>query len=106
PIAVVVAETLEQAIDGAATVRVRYDAAPAALDFDAAKARAHSPGKVLESDADSRRGDLAAGLAAAAQRVDAVYTTPLQHHNPMEAHATLASWQGERLTLHDSSQYV
>jgi xanthine dehydrogenase YagR molybdenum-binding subunit len=106
PVALVVAETHEQAIDGASDVRVRYESAPAALDFDAAKARAHSPGKVLDVDADSRRGDLAAGLAAARQRVDAVYTTPLQHHNPMEAHATLASWQGERLTLHDSSQHV
>jgi carbon-monoxide dehydrogenase large subunit len=62
-VALVVAETLEQAIDAAGAVQVRYDSAPAVLDFDAAKARAHSPGKVLEADADSRRGDLAAGLA-------------------------------------------
>ena len=35
-----------------------------------------------------------------------VYTTPMEHHNPMEPHATVAQWEGDRLTLHDATQYV
>jgi xanthine dehydrogenase YagR molybdenum-binding subunit len=106
PVAVVVADTLEQALGAAATVRVEYQRTAAALDFDAAKPRAYSPGKVLGMDADSRHGDLQAGLAQAAVRKTLTYTTPMQHHNPMEPHATLAAWDGSRLTLHDSTQHV
>ncbi|MGB7479834.1 MAG: xanthine dehydrogenase family protein molybdopterin-binding subunit, partial [Burkholderiaceae bacterium] len=106
PVALVVAETLQQAQAAAALLSIDYRRQPAALDFGAARAHAHSPGKVLDADADSRRGDLPAGLAAAVHRRTLTYTTPMQHHNPMEPHATLAAWDGERLTLHDSTQYV
>jgi len=39
-------------------------------------------------------------------RVDEIYTTPLETHNPMEPHATIAQWDGEKLTLHDATQYI
>src|SRR5207237_4523155 len=65
-----------------------------------------SPGKIQESDADSQRGDVASGMAKAVHRKTLAYTTPMQHHNPMEPHATLAVWEGERLSVHDSTQYV
>src|SRR5579871_259681 len=45
-------------------------------------------------------------MAAAEVRVDAVYTTPMEHHNPMEPHATVAAWDGDHLILHDATQYV
>jgi xanthine dehydrogenase YagR molybdenum-binding subunit len=106
PIAVVVADTLEHATAAAALVKAAYAGAPAALDFDAGKATAHSPGKVLDSDADSRRGDVPGGMALATERRRLLYTTPMEHHNPMEPHATLAAWDDERLTVHDSTQYV
>ena len=106
PIAVVVAETLEQAVGAAAALRIEYEEGTAVLEFAEARARAHSPGKVLDFDADSTRGDTQAALASAPQRLTARYATPMQHHNPMEPHATLASWQGERLSLYDSTQYV
>jgi xanthine dehydrogenase YagR molybdenum-binding subunit len=51
-------------------------------------------------------GDYDAGAAAGEVRVDAVYGTPMEHHNPMEPHATVADWQGDRLTLYDATQYV
>lgn len=106
PVALAVAESLEQAQDAAAALRIQYQRSAAALDFDAAVPQAYSPGKVLDMDADSRQGDLSAGMAQAALRQTEIYSTPMQHHNPMEPHATLAVWEGNRLTLHDSTQYV
>src|SRR5262249_51909057 len=53
------------------------------------------------------RGDAAAGLAAAKTRVETTYTTPVETHNPMEPHATIAVWHGaDRLTLYDSTQAI
>jgi xanthine dehydrogenase YagR molybdenum-binding subunit len=106
PVAVVIAETPEQAAGAAALLHIDYQAAPSALDFAAGRANAHSPGQVLGEPADSLRGDLDAGFSQAAVRPSRVYTTPMQHHNPMEPHAALAVWEGERLTVQDSSQYV
>ena len=106
PIAVVVAETIEQANGAAALVRASYERTAARLDFEAERRNEYPPGKVNDGPPDTRRGDLEAGLQAAAYRLDAAYTTPMQHHNPMEPHATLASWDGERLSIEDSTQYV
>ena len=106
PIAMVVAETFEQAVGAAALVRVTVEHAPAALDFDAERRNEYAPDKVNDAPPDTRRGDIDAGLQAAAYRIDAAYTTPFQHHNPVEPHATLASWDGERLSVEDSTQYV
>ena len=106
PVALVVADTLEHAQAASRLVRIEYLATPARLDFAAAKASAITPEKVQGSTADSSRGDVAAGMTAATARVDAIYTTPMEHHNPMEPHATVANWDGDQLTLHDSTQYV
>ncbi|MBC7664221.1 MAG: xanthine dehydrogenase family protein molybdopterin-binding subunit, partial [Caulobacter sp.] len=70
------------------------------------RANAYAPDKVNNGPPDTNRGDIEAGLSSAAHRVDAAYTTPFQHHNPMEPHATLASWDGDRLSIEDSTQYV
>ncbi|MFL6674304.1 MAG: xanthine dehydrogenase family protein molybdopterin-binding subunit [Massilia sp.] len=106
PVAVVVADTLEHARDAAARIRVEYETAPATLDFNVAKESTHPPEKVLSEPPDSRRGDLQAGLLAGSVRLDQVYTTPYENHNPIEPHATIASWNGDHLTLYDSTQYI
>jgi xanthine dehydrogenase YagR molybdenum-binding subunit len=106
PIALVVAATIEQANGAAALVRVAYERAATRLDFDAERRNEYPPDKVNGGPADTRRGDVEAGLQSAAHRMAAAYTTPFQHHNPMEPHATLASWDGERLCVEDSTQYV
>jgi xanthine dehydrogenase YagR molybdenum-binding subunit len=106
PIALVVAATFEQAAGAAALVRVTYERAPAALDFEAGRRHEYAPDKVNDEPPDTRRGDIDAGLSAAARRIEASYSTPFQHHNAMEPHATLARWDGERLSVEDSSQYV
>ena len=106
PVALVVADSLEHAQDAARAVRIGYTSSHAALDFAKAKSVLVKPEKVQGSTADTDRGDHAGALAAAAAHVDALYTTPVEHHNPMEPHATVASWDGEHLTLYDSTQYV
>jgi xanthine dehydrogenase YagR molybdenum-binding subunit len=106
PVAVVVAGTFEQAVAAADLVRVMYATDVATLDFNQARARAYAPAKLNQGPVDSKRGDAAAAYAAAEVRVEATYTTPMQHHNPMEPHATIAHWQDGKLTLHDSTQYV
>jgi xanthine dehydrogenase YagR molybdenum-binding subunit len=106
PIAVVVAETIEQANGAAALVRVAYERAPAKVDFEAERSNAYAPDKLNGAPTDTTRGDIEAGLASATHRVDVAFTTPFQHHNPMEPHATLASWDGEKLSIEDSTQYV
>ncbi len=106
PIGVVVADTFEHAVDGAARVKVSYDRTRPNLDFGKAKAQARRPHKEGFVPADKSWGDFDAGLAQAEVRVDAVYSTPMEHHNPLEPHATIAQWEGERLTLYDATQYV
>ncbi|GAB3425732.1 xanthine dehydrogenase family protein molybdopterin-binding subunit [Massilia solisilvae] len=106
PIGVVVADTLEHAREAAARLSVEYETAPAVLDFDEAKEHTHPPDKVLGEPADSARGNLQAGLLAGSARLDALYTTPYETHNPIEPHATVAAWDGGRLTLYDSTQYI
>jgi xanthine dehydrogenase YagR molybdenum-binding subunit len=104
PVAVVVADTFERATDAAAALRVRYTAAPPATRMNAAPA--YKPAQVHGKDADTRKGDADAALAGAMVKVDRVYTTPVEHHNPMEPHATIALWEGDRLTVYDATQGV
>ncbi len=104
PVAVVVAETLEQATSAAGLVEVRYQESPAHLDFAHGQAAAHSPGKVNGEDADSSRCGIG-GDSMNAQVIE-TYETPVEHHNPLEPHATLAHWIGDQVTLYDSTQYI
>ncbi|HEV3105632.1 MAG TPA: xanthine dehydrogenase family protein molybdopterin-binding subunit, partial [Trinickia sp.] len=55
---------------------------------------------------DTERGNVGAGLRGGDVRIDVTYTTPMEHHNPMEPHAVLAGWDGPRLTLYDTTQGV
>jgi xanthine dehydrogenase YagR molybdenum-binding subunit len=110
PIAVVVADTLEHAQEAARNLKVRYapasGAQAAVLDFQQAKRHPRKPKEQPERPNDSSRGNLAGAMARAAAHVDAVYTTPLENHNPMEPHATIAAWDGDSLTLYDATQNV
>lgn len=105
PIAIVVAETLQQSQHAAKLVKVQYDGAPAKLDFEAGFPSSYTHEHNGEPG-DQAWGDVAAGLAQAAVKVDQVYSTPIHHHNPMEPHATIAYWDGDHLTLHDATQYI
>ena len=106
PIAVVVADTLEHAQYAAGLVTAAYDAARAVGDLEADLGAAYIPDNPKAPNEISR-GDVAAGLAAAKTRIDVKYTTPVETHNAMEPHATIAVWQGATsLTLYDSTQAI
>ncbi|MEV6157687.1 xanthine dehydrogenase family protein molybdopterin-binding subunit [Nonomuraea sp. NPDC052129] len=107
-VAAVVADTYENARAAAREVRVTYKEDPHDVRLRGDHPGLYRPEKVNPFyPADTEKGDLAAGLAAAAVTVDVTYTTPAVHNNPMEPHATLAVWSGDGdLTVYDSTQGV
>jgi xanthine dehydrogenase YagR molybdenum-binding subunit len=104
-IALVVAESFEQARAAAESIKVDYAPAKGAYDLAAAREFAKPSGKDDEP-ADSRVGDFDSAFAAAAVQFDATYTTPDQSHAMMEPHASIASWDGDRLSLWTSNQMI
>jgi xanthine dehydrogenase YagR molybdenum-binding subunit len=105
PVAFVVADTFEQATAAAALVRVRYAPAQGAYELHAAGPTAIDPGRIGGSDpAASAIGDFETAFANAPVKVDATYATPYQHQAPMEPHATMAMWDGPRLTVYTAAQ--
>jgi xanthine dehydrogenase YagR molybdenum-binding subunit len=103
PIAVVVAETLEAATEGAALLAPRYDTEPARVGLDAAESFV-PPGVGVGNPPEVHRGDVKAGLAAASKRIEATYETASQYHNAMEPHAIVAAWDGDALSIDTPSQ--
>ncbi|MFJ7150806.1 xanthine dehydrogenase family protein molybdopterin-binding subunit [Streptomyces sp. NPDC100445] len=104
PVALVVAETSEQAREAAETLVVHYEQEPHDSVFtgerpDAYPLDGHMP-------AVTEKGDLDAALASSPVVVDAEYTTPEEHHNPMEPHAATARWDDGQLEVVDSNQGV
>jgi xanthine dehydrogenase YagR molybdenum-binding subunit len=109
-IAVVVAETFEQARDASAMIRVNYARQPGRFDLAAEAPR----GKLVPGDsgegssapAEDRVGDFEGAFAQAPVKLDETYTTPDESHAMMEPHATIAAWEGDRLTLWTSNQMI
>ncbi|MDR5752420.1 MULTISPECIES: aldehyde oxidoreductase molybdenum-binding subunit PaoC [unclassified Caballeronia] len=102
-VALVVAETFEQARAAARLVHVRYVSESGHFDLESARATATSPKTGVPS---SSVGDFEGAFAAAPVRLDATYTTPDQAHAMMEPHASMAMWQGDELTLWTSNQMI
>jgi xanthine dehydrogenase YagR molybdenum-binding subunit len=103
PIAVVIAETLEAATEGAALLAPRYGVQPARVGLDGAESFVPAAVRLI-SPPEARVGDVEAGLAAAAAAIDVTYETPAQYHNAMEPHAIVAAWEGNRLSIDTPSQ--
>jgi xanthine dehydrogenase YagR molybdenum-binding subunit len=103
PIAVVIAQTLEAATEGAALLAPQYAREAPRIGLDSSES--FIPGAVGPGHpAAAQRGDAAAGLAASVRRIDATYETPAQYHNAMEPHAVVAAWDGDMLSLDTPSQ--
>jgi len=98
-VAVVVADTFEAATAGAAAVRVDYE--PETPNLRIALDDYQGPRKSI-----SKRGDPDAAFASAPVKIDQTYTTPFETHNPIEAHASVAVWSGDTVTLYETSQGV
>src|SRR5436309_2262060 len=104
-VAVVVAETFEEARAAAQLVQVDYAPTDGAFDLrtrmDAAK-----PQKITGGPGDSAVGDFNGAFSSAQVRLDATYTTPDEAHAMMEPHASTAAWEGDKLTLWTSNQMI
>jgi xanthine dehydrogenase YagR molybdenum-binding subunit len=107
-IAVVVADTLERANDAASRVQVQYRRDEPITSMDAVLDQAYMPKNFRngERPADSMRGNPDLSFSAGAAQVDATYVTPMEHHNPMEPHATIARWEGDQLTVWTATQGI
>lgn len=103
-IGLVVAETFEQARYAARLVKVDYKKTDAKVDFNQHHKEAVLPKE--KDKADAVRGDVPSALTNAAFKIEEMYITPVEHHHPMEPHATIAVWEGEKLTLYNGSQIV
>ena len=107
-VAVVVAETLEQAQAAAASVRVTYTKGEASTSMDAMLGQAYPPKHFRggQRSPDSRRGDPDGTFDGAPIKLDQTYITPFEHHNPIEPHGTIAAWDGDRLTVWTTTQGI
>jgi xanthine dehydrogenase YagR molybdenum-binding subunit len=103
PVALVVAETYEQARYASRLVKVTYNAENHTTDTEAVREVARVPS---QGPPPKPRGNPEAAMKAAAVKIEAEYRIPVEHHNPMEPHAAVAAWEGDKLTIFDKTQEV
>ncbi|MFD5697243.1 xanthine dehydrogenase family protein molybdopterin-binding subunit [Streptomyces lasiicapitis] len=104
PVALVVAETSEQAREAAEALVVHYDTEAHDVSFSAEHPARYTPEASPVGPTVTEKGDLETQLAASDVVLDERYTTPEQHHNAMEPHAAMARWDNGRLEVVDSTQ--
>ncbi|HFZ8993285.1 TPA: aldehyde oxidoreductase molybdenum-binding subunit PaoC [Citrobacter freundii] len=102
-IALVVAETFEQARAATSLIQVEYEREHGAYDLAAEKPGAST---APEDTPDKTTGDFAAAFASSEVKLDEIYTTPDESHMAMEPHASMATWEGDKLTLWTSNQMI
>ena len=105
PVAVILADTQEEADYAASLVQVEYDAVPAMTRFEEAVENAQT-GFHARRDLKYLSGDAEAALAEAPVSVDVLFTTPRHNHNQIEPHAVTVAWQDGTLRMHDCTQGV
>jgi Aerobic-type carbon monoxide dehydrogenase, large subunit CoxL/CutL homologs len=103
---VLVAETFEQATHAASLVRVQYESKPPLVSL--ADANSMRPEKFIGRERlQAKRGDVNSALGAAAHKIDVVYSTPIENHNPIETTSTTAEWEApDRLLIHESTRGI
>ncbi len=100
-VALVVADTFEQATEAASLLKIVYEDAPPIVDLDDPNAK---PQPIDAMGA--KWGDAATALANAAVKVEARYSTAREYNVPLEPHACIASWERDRITVWEPSQWV
>jgi xanthine dehydrogenase YagR molybdenum-binding subunit len=110
-IGLVVGESFEQARDAAALVKVIYEPEPALVTLESGMAKAYQPPSVRGMPAtvsilEPRASSIDDVFRQSDVSIAEEYTTPVEHHNPMEPHATVAVWEEDRLTVYDATQWV
>src|SRR5947209_4063652 len=106
-VALVVAQTIEQARHASRLVRVSYGPEEPLLTMEAAEGKAKKPEKNHDEHVQVKKGDADAALAdGSLTKIEQTYTTPTETHNPIEMSGTIAAWEGDKLTLWDATQFV
>jgi xanthine dehydrogenase YagR molybdenum-binding subunit len=105
-VALVVAETFEAASEAAQKITIDYDEEQPTATFDAPGAHVQAVAEVSREHKDPGFGDAAASFEVAPFKIDAEYSTPPQHHNPMELFTTTCLWSDGKLVIHEPSQFV
>ena len=107
---VVVADSFEQATYAASLVQVTYQSRPpvVTLNDERAQKNATAPEKFAGRDElQHKRGDVGSALATAAHKIDFVYSTPIENHNPIETYSTTSEWEGaDRLLIHECTRGI
>ncbi|TWI64305.1 xanthine dehydrogenase YagR molybdenum-binding subunit [Pseudoduganella lurida] len=103
-VALVVAETFEQARAAAALVKVEYS--PISGSYDLAKEMAAAKTPKKDEKPATKVGDFDGAFASAPVKLDATYTTPDESHAMMEPHASIAQWNGDKLTVWTANQMI
>jgi xanthine dehydrogenase YagR molybdenum-binding subunit len=108
PVAIVVADSHERAQHAASLVEVRYEQAASITTIDEGREHAYEAERLFGGLLPGRneRGDVDAALAAADVRFDVAYRFAANHHNALEAPVTTAAWEGDKLTLYDSTMGI
>jgi xanthine dehydrogenase YagR molybdenum-binding subunit len=105
-VAVILAETQEQADFAKSLIRVSYESEDAVVEFEEAKTHARFPKTILGEPPEVAIGDAEAILAESPFKVDITYRTPRYNHNAIELHAVTLFWKDEELFVHDASQAI
>ncbi|MDB5461566.1 MAG: xanthine dehydrogenase, molybdenum binding subunit apoprotein [Caulobacteraceae bacterium] len=105
-IAVVVAETFEAAREAAHRVEADYVVEEPGATFGSPGVTTEPHHPAQSGEGDPKVGDAAAALARAEVRIDARYSTPTQHHNPIELFTTTCVWDGPKLTIYEPTQFM
>ena len=103
PIAVIIAETLEAATEAGFHLAARYEVEAPLVTFSDSEKALQAADTVLIGPTRSL-GDVEAGMASSAIRIEAVYDSPAQYHNPMEPHTIVAAWDGDSLVVDTGHQ--
>ncbi len=106
PIALVLAETQEQADHAQSLIQVRYEVELGVTSLEQAKTNGTEPGQFLGEPLKLEINDAEALFASAPVKVDAIYRTPGHNHNPIELHAATVAWERDELRVHDATQAV
>src|SRR5689334_14816216 len=105
-LAVVLADSFEAAREAAHRLRITYDAERPSAGFDSIGAETVAAKDASKKHEDPATGDAEAAFHEAPVRIDQSYSTPTQHHNPIELFTTTCAWDGEHLTVWEGSQNV
>ncbi|WP_244475484.1 xanthine dehydrogenase family protein molybdopterin-binding subunit [Rhizobium sp. Leaf311] len=106
PIALVLAQTQEQADYAASLVKAEYTLLPAVTSFEEARKHPRKLDNILGQPPMLEIGDAQTALAQADVKVDVVYRTPRHNHNAIELHAATVLWDGDQLRVHDATQLL